>query len=291
MESSIPDKDALPLYGCITGVALPADHFTVASGITLRRGVFEIFSSPMLAFKEAPPGSHTPPPWVAIHGGFGFKCRAELAIEDLSTLEGFSPSQAAWLIAALLRLRVDAPVRIAAVANVPLALLPEQKDAWALAFEASPYHIGLFRSLRVDVTTEDLEWLSEMLPIAARFYHEERFMRALSIFDESAWSGRVEMGTMLIWTAIEILFDISGEQHKAKAICSSLSEHVAHDAQDRDRAYNVIRELYEKRGRIVHAGREIEAQDFGQSFALARAAFMNVLGRAELPRSRSRTLQ
>jgi hypothetical protein len=43
---------------------------------------------------------------------------------------------------------------------------------------------------------------------------------------------------------------------------------VAHDAQDRDRAYNVIRELYEKRGRIVHAGRKIEEQDFRQSLRL-----------------------
>jgi hypothetical protein len=99
------------------------------------------------------------------------------------------------------------------------------------------------------------------------------------------------MGTLLIWTAIEILFDLSGEQGETKAICSALSEYVASDAQDRDRAYNVIRELYEKRGRIVHAGREIEARDFGQSFALARAAFRNVLGTAELPRSRSRVLQ
>ena len=291
MASHIPDKDALPLYGCVTGIELPVDSFTIATGITLRRGVFEVFGSPILAFKEATSGSPTPGPWVAVHGGFHFKSRAELAIEDLSALDGFSPSRATWLIAALLRLRIDAPVRIATVANVPLAMLPEQHNAWALAFESSPYHIGLFRGLRADIKTEGLEWLSETLPIAARFFQEERFMRALSIFDESVWSGRAEMGTVLIWTAIEILFDLSAEQHKTKAICSALSEHVAHDAQDRARAYNVIRELYEKRGRIVHAGREIEARDFGQSFALARAAFMNVLGRAELPRGRSRILQ
>jgi Apea-like HEPN len=290
MASSVPDKDALPLYGCVTGIMLPVETHAVAPGITLRRGVFEMFSAPMLAFKEVPPGSHSPGPWVAVHGGFGFKSRAELAIVDLSALDGFSPSQAAWLIAALLRLRIDAPVRIAAVANIPLAMLPKHND-WALAFEAAPYHIGLFRSVREDIKTEDLEWLSETLPVAARLYHEERFMRGFSIFDESVWSGRVEMGTVLIWTAIEILFDLSGELHKTKAICSALSEHVASDAQDRDRAYNVIRELYEKRGRIVHAGREIEAQDFGQSFALARAAFMNVLGRRELPKQRTRVLQ
>ena len=277
MAPAVADKNRLPLYGCVTGIVLPVNTFSIVPGITLRRGLFEIFSSPMLAFKEAPPGSHTPGPWVPIDGGLNFKSRAELAVEDLSPLDGFSPSRAAWLIAALLRLRVDAPVRIAAVANAPLVMLPQIKNCWALAFEASPHHIGLFRSPREHITIEDLEWLSETLPVAARLYHDERFIRALSIFDQSAWSGRAEMGTLLIWTAVEILFDLSGEQGKTKAICSALSEYVANNGQDRDRAYNVIRELYEKRGGIVHAGREIEARDFKQSFAVVRAAFRNVL--------------
>jgi hypothetical protein len=284
MAISIPDKNALPLYGCVTGITLPVDRFAVASGITLRRGVFEIFDSPMLAFTEAPPGSHTPAPWVAVHGGFEFKSRAELAIENLEAVDGFSPSQSVWLIAALLRLRIDAPVRVAAVANVPLAMLPDRSNARALAFESSPFHIGVFRSRRSDATNEDLQWLSAILPLAVQLCREERFMRALSVFDTSVWSGRVEMATVFVWTAIEILCDVSGERHKTKAICSVLSELVAHDAQDRDRAYNVIRELYEKRGRIVHAGREIEAHDFAQSFALVRAAFINVLRRGEFPR-------
>jgi hypothetical protein len=280
------DTVAVPLYGCLTGIVLPVDSFQVAAGISLRRGVFEVFSSPMLAFKEAPKGSHTPGPWVPVHGGFSYKARVELAIKGLSALDGISASQGAWLIAALLRLRVEAPVRIVVVADRPIATLAKG-NAWARAFEGSPYHIGLFRGLHVDVDLYLLEWLAEALPVAARLFHEERFMRALTIFDESVWSGRVKLGTILLWTAVEILFDVSGEQHKTKAICSALAEDVGADAQDRDRAYNVIRDLYEKRGRIVHSGRKIDGKDFGQSYALARAAFMNVLGRKELPRART----
>lgn len=59
MASSVPDKDALPLYGCVTGIVLPLETFTVATGITLRPGVFEIFSSPML--ETAPNISYTAP--------------------------------------------------------------------------------------------------------------------------------------------------------------------------------------------------------------------------------------
>jgi hypothetical protein len=284
------NKEALPLYGSVVGVLLPFDHVTIVNGIELRRGIFETFSAPMMAFNEAPANSHTPGPWVAIDGGYhSFKARVELCIANLSALDGFTPSQAVWLFAALLRLRVEAPIRITAVANVPLGSLAA-RDIWPLTFEAAPYQNGLFRASHLELSRDDIDWLSQTLPVAARFCHQERFLRALSIFDESVWSGRLELGAILIWTAIEILFDCSAEQHKTKAICSALADNVGHDKADRDRAYDVISELYRKRGGIVHGGSKIERHEFGQSYALARAAFLNVLGRKELPQSKAQAL-
>ncbi len=179
------DKDTLPLYGSVTGIALPGEQVNVARGVALRRGLFDTFSTPMMGFSEPPEGGHTPRPWVAVDGAYqSFQARAELAIESLAGFEDFAPSQAMWLIAALLRLRIEAPVRVTAVANVPLATLKERTDIWPLSFEDAPHQNGLFRAGRVDVTADDIEWLSDMLPVAARFFHEERFMRALTIFDE-----------------------------------------------------------------------------------------------------------
>jgi hypothetical protein len=288
----IPDKNALPLYGCITGIMLPEPRVKIVDGITLTQGYFEVFSTPMLAFKEAVPGTHTPGPWVAVRGNFNsYFSRAEIAVEHVSALDGFSPSQAAWLVAALLRLRAESPVRIAAVANAPLVSIPSQHDSWALAFESSAHQTGIFRTQYTELTKDDLAWLSAAILVAARFYHDDRFMRAFTVFDESLWSGRVEVGTILIWTAIEILFGLSSEPHKTKNVCAALSEHVGVDTQNRDRAYNVIRELYDKRGQIVHSGRAIQEHDYARSFALARAAFVNVLDRAKLPRMPSRIVQ
>jgi hypothetical protein len=289
--TSMPNNNVVPLYGCVAGITLPLETFVVASGITLRSGVFEIFSSPMLAFKEAPPGSHTPTPWVAVHGGFAFKSRAELAIEDLSAFDGLSASRCAWLIATLLRLRIDAPIRIVAVANVPLAKLPARPEAFAHAFEAAPRQLGTFRSPRAHLTDRDLDWVSKMLPVAARLLEDERFMRAINVFDACIWSADVELGAVFLWTAIEVLLNVSSARHKTRAICSALAEQVAHDGPGRDRAYAVIKDLYEKRGRIIHSGRDIESQDFIQSFALVRAAFVNVLETGELPNSGADTLQ
>lgn len=280
----------LPLYGCLTGLILPVEEFELAPGLTLRQAYFDIFDAPMMAFAPPErPGSHHPAPWVAVRGGFTFQSRVELEILDLGPLDGFSPQLATWLIAALFRLRVEAPVRAPVLAKVPLKQL-SKNNGMADAFESAPYHIGIFRGMHATLTLEDLKWAATTLPIAARFYHVDRFMRAFSIFDESVWSSRIELGTILIWTAIEILFDKSGEQNKTKAICSALSEFVASSPSDRDQAYNMIRDLYEKCGRIVHVGRKIDATDFGQSFALARAAFMNVLNLDKLPPAASSEL-
>ena len=292
MASMKQDKDSLPLYGSVTGISLAGEQIHVLRGVALRPGLFDTFSTPMMAFAEPPNGGHTPAPWVAVDGAYhSFQARVELAIEDLAAFRGFVPSQAMWLIAALLRLRIEAPVRVTAVANVPLATLKERTDIWPLSFEGAPNQNGLFRAGRVDMSADDLEWLSGTLPVAARFFHDQRFMRALTIFDESVWASRLEIGTIFIWTAIEILFDCSGEQHKTKAISSVVADCVGHDKADRDRAYQVTAELYGKRGRVVHSGRNIELDDFRQSHALARAAFMNVLGRKELPKPRNITLQ
>jgi len=280
----LPDKDLLPLYGSVAGIALPADTLHVCEGVELHKGVFEIFSAPMLAFSEPPsPGTHTPGPWVAVHGGFHLKSRTELAIQSLAAFDGFLPSQAMWIVAALLRLHVEAPVRISVVANVPLASLPKHRNAQALAFEASPFQFGIYRAEQAELDADGLAWLSVTLPVAARLFHEERFNRAFTLYDMATWADRLEVATILLWTSVEVLFDLGAEQHKTKAICSALADHVAHDARDRDRAYGVIRDLYGKRGSIVHAGRTIDQQDFVQSYSIVRAMFRNVLGRQTLP--------
>lgn len=279
-----PDKDTIPLYGTVSGITLPADTLFLCEGVELRKGVFEIFSAPMLAFAEPlTPGTHTPGPWVSVHGGFHLKSRAELAIRSLAAFDGFLPSQAMWIVAALLRLNVEAPVRIRAVANVPLASLPEDRNAQALAFEASPTQLGLYSANRVELDGDRLDLLSVGLSVAIKLFREERFSRAFMLYDAATWAGSTELATVLLWTSIEVLFDLGWEQNKTKAICSAIADYVSHDARDRDRAYGVVRDLYEKRGSVVHAGRQIEQQAFMQSYSIVRAVFRNVLGRETLP--------
>ena len=88
---------------------------------------------------------------------------------------------------------------------------------------------------------------------------------------------------MLIWTAIETLFDLGSARHKTKAIAQALSDYVNSSPADRDRAYNTIRDLYQKRGRVVHVAGKVDSHDFMQTYTLARYAFTKVITIGEPP--------
>jgi hypothetical protein len=284
------DLVQLPLYGCLTGIELPIDRLEVIPGIVLRRVFVDMFGASMLAFAPPPARSSPhPAPWVAVRGGYTFESRVEVAISDVSSLGGLSATVLAWLLAAVLRLQIETPVRMAVLGGMPFDEMGERwKEASPVAFEQAAQQIGAFRDHRVEATPDDLRWLSEMLPVAAHLYHDERFSRAISIYDQSQWSPTLEMGAVLVWSALETLFDLGGEREKTKAISRAVSDYVGADRPDRDRAYQVVQNLYAKRGRVVHVGRTMDPKDAIQSYQFAKVAFRRVLIDGVLPASASR---
>jgi hypothetical protein len=289
------DFDQLPLFGCLTGFTLPVENFEIGQGLVLRRTFVDTFGGWSMGFvaPHAPTMPH-PAPWAPVHGESSsmLKARVELAISDTS-LEGFTlPTATAWIVASLLRLRINTPIRVAVLANMPFNSMADNwRKVEAMAFEMGTKQWGVFNAETVQATLEDLLWLRRCVPVAARLYQDERFQRAFSIYDEALWAPRKELATILIWTALEILFEASGEQNKTRAISQLASEWIGHDRADRDRAYNVIRELYHKRGRVVHVGRQIETADFIQSLQICKAVFENILTREKLPPPRLQAVQ
>jgi hypothetical protein len=294
MEMQLRDFDQLPLYGCLTGFTLPVENFEIGPGLLFRKTFVDTFGGWSMGFVApgAPETPH-PAPWAPVNGKSSsmLQARVELAITQTS-LEGFSlPTATAWLVASLLRLQISTPVRIAVLANIPFESMAENwQKVEAMAFETGTKQWGVFHAESVQAKLEDLLWLRRCLPVAARLYQDERFQRAFSIYDEALWAPRKELVTVLIWTALEILFEASGEQNKTRAISELASEWIGYDRADRDRAYNVIRELYHKRGRVVHVGRQIETADLIQSLQICKAVFGNVLSRERLPPPRLRVV-
>ncbi len=281
------DTSTLPIYGCLTGIELLTYNIEILPGISLRRVYVDTFGATMMAFAPPPTAkSHHPAPWAAVRGGFNFESRVEVGLKNIDACDGVTPSVVVWLVAAVLRLRVPTPIRLAVIGNMPfdrMGVRPQEEHA--VAFESAPHQIGTFTATRTEASEDELLWLRDMLPVAARLYHDERFFRAFSVYDQAQWAPTPEMGTVLVWTAIEILFDLAGEREKTKAICRALSDYVAADQPDRDRAYQVIQNLYFKRGQTVHAGRSMAKQDVFQSFRLANAAFQRILIEGKLPPS------
>ena len=122
------DFDELPVYGCLTGFTLPVENFEIGPGIVLRRTVVDVHGGGGMFF-TAPhrvPTRAGGPLGDMQHGRVVLRdtnqvsqARVELlifaALPDRSTL----PTTVAWLVASLLRLQIDAPVRLSLLGRMP----------------------------------------------------------------------------------------------------------------------------------------------------------------------------
>lgn len=277
--------DGLPLYGCLAGFTLPVERYELAAGVGLERTFIDTFGTQMMAFAPPPEkGAPHPAPWAAVRTGFNFQGRIQVGLTDLSAFPGVRASNLLWMIAALSRLRIKAPVRVALVSNVPFQQLREIPNAGhATPFESALPHIGLFDGLQAQASSEDIEWLRISLPKLIALYENERFARAFSIFDESTWSPRPELAMILLWTSLEILCDLGASRQKTKDLSDKLSDWLASTREEKSLAYNLVQQMYGKRGSVVHAARRIKFADYAQSQMMARAAFTNAINWSKLP--------
>jgi hypothetical protein len=279
------DSEELPYYGVITGVELPCEETEIADGVFLRTSYASVFSAPMIAFNPPKePEKHHPPPWIAVRGGTHFESIVEVCLETDANLFEFHPRKFLWLLTSLVRLKVTSPVRLVTTSHRPKTELIEAPTSFDVsAFEYQSTQFGVFSKARVILDENHLNALREDLPALLTLFEDERFNRAFSIYEQAQWSTTLSAAMTMIWTSLEILFGISNQRDKTRALSGALSEYVTDDRSDRDRAYQVIQSLAKERGRSVHAGREPDEQDVLQAIQFSKAAFSKSISDRGLP--------
>src|SRR5262245_20150838 len=93
------------LYAGIAHVTYTGEPFDLGHGIILKSTYAHFFAANMMAFARATEGKPHPTPWRAARGGSSYDIEIELAVPTCQKLPGgLGAKDAAWLIAALLRL-------------------------------------------------------------------------------------------------------------------------------------------------------------------------------------------
>lgn len=276
---------ALPLYAGISGVTMEGSSLELAPGITLEPTLVEILQTQTLAFAlPADPSRHHPGPWSSLPGGTGtISCRVSATVTSL--IEPIpTSSRAVYIVAALIRLYVDSPVRLALISDYPLeALGALGRSADVIAVETHRSQGGAFASETQKLAMKDVMFIGLMVPSFARLLHVERFHRSFSMFDQAQWCPSPETAMVLIWSAIENLFNLGSAREKTKSVARVVSDYLHDDRSNRDRCYAEVVRLYEERGGVVHAGRISDRNLVGHSFGLAKEIFTAVIAKEAIP--------
>ncbi|MEQ9606693.1 MAG: hypothetical protein RLN99_03395 [Kiloniellaceae bacterium] len=273
------------LYAGLSHVTYDGEPFDLGHGIVLRPTYAHLFAANMMAFARATEGKPHPAPWRAARGGFSYDIEAELAVPTGRELPGgFSAEDAAWLIAALLRLAKYAYLMVPVVSDVSFDAAPTSKQEPLLRpFEIEPriLHAGDDEVSRINA--EDLSWLKLVWPRTAELMRTcAPLNTALRAADACTVRGRPASALLIAWGALEELFAPSRAELRFR-VSANIAVYLEPLGPKRLELFKTVADLYNARSKVAHTAQDAEVAALLQSFVILRNALVRIVNEGAVP--------
>ncbi|MEZ5994118.1 MAG: hypothetical protein R3C25_00025 [Hyphomonadaceae bacterium] len=275
--------DTSPLHGAISGIGIEG-AFDLGDGVILRSVYAHVMAPYVMAFKKAEPGKPHPAPWKAAGGGRGFDVEVECALPANVRPTNLDRLNTIWWISSLIRLHHAVAIRVPVVSDVPFDAAPtspQEPVFWTIEVETRRFHFDVPNEPNV-IPRETLEWLRAHYVSAAKLMDDAGFNLAYRALDESHRGATRGSAMLLIWSALEALFQPTPHKITHK-ISAAIATYLESDVQKRDAFYQSNRALYGTRSAITHKAQEPDLLDLVNSFYLARRCFLRCLEAKTLP--------
>lgn len=272
------------LFAGVSGLSLAETPLDLGHGVTIRSTYAYLFSSPMMAFKEAPPGKPSPGPWRPVHGGFSRSITSEIHVSASALPERTSPSDVAWSIVFALRLGIDPAVELTATSNRALTseVGLDAPDVWINAVEVTPREFPLSIEGGA-LTSEKAKWVSSTWPTALRLISDHaEFALAVDAVMTGQYVQRPALTLVSLWAALEAIFSPATTELKFR-VSSLVAAYLEPPGERRKRLAKDVARLYDKRSAAAHGKPSHETSHVLASFNLVRDVLIKILSEGRFP--------
>lgn len=278
-------ESPLRLYAGLSHVTYGGEPFELGHGIVLRSTYAHLFAANMMAFGRATEGKPHPAPWRAARGGFGYDVEVELSVPTGQKLPGgLSGEDAAWLIAALLRLAAYVYLMVPVISDISFGDAATSKlEPLLHPFEIQPriVHAGDEEASRLK--TEDLSWVKSIWPGTAELMRTcPPLNSALRAADACTVRDRPASALLLAWGALEELFAPQRSDLSFR-VSAHIAAYLEPVGPKRLELFKTVANLYKARSKAAHTAQDAKSADLVQSFVILRNALIRMIDEGAVP--------
>ena len=204
--------DTAALYAGFAGVTLQPDEYDLGNGLMLSRTYAHVMAPFVAAFKPAPPGKPHPAPWRAAGGGVFTDIHVQLSVpSELPDQFRLDRSNTAWLISALITLKITPRITVPVLSNLPFPQVSQSTDDPVLRpMELMDHPLIPEIDAPTELTPAELVWVrSNWLATGQVAHSSSEFNLALQGFYYSTRTSSPPLALLSLWALLEELFGSS----------------------------------------------------------------------------------